>query len=113
MSFVLVGQTPTIVKLGYRIKRNNTRLVVLILGLLPLPFTFLGRVLFYKEDCSMWIVVNRQVIFIVVGVAAVIIAMFFAFGFMGTVKVDDKVKATLSELDNSTSNFLVRQMFRY
>jgi uncharacterized protein YoxC len=60
----------------------------------------------------MWIVVNRQVIFIVVGVAAVIIAMFFAFGFMGTVKVDDKVKATLSELDNSTSNFLVRQMFR-
>ena len=37
----------------------------------------------------------------------------FAFGFMGTVKVDDKVKATLSELDNSTSNFLVRQMFRY
>jgi hypothetical protein len=31
---------------------------------------------------------------------------------MGTVKVDDEVKATLSELDNSTSNFLVRQMFR-
>jgi hypothetical protein len=57
-------------------------------------------------------VVNRQVIFIVVGVAAVIIAVFFALGFMGTVKVDDEVKATLSELDNSTSNFLVRQMFR-
>ena len=55
---------------------------------------------------------NRQVIFIVVGVAAVIIAVFFAFGFMGTVKVDDEVKATLSELDNSTSNFLVSQLLR-
>jgi hypothetical protein len=57
-------------------------------------------------------VVNRQVIFIVVGVVAVVIAVFFALGFMGTVKVDDKVKATLSELDNSTSNFIVRQMFQ-
>lgn len=56
--------------------------------------------------------VNRQVIFIVVGVVAVVIAVFFALGFMGTVKVDDEVKATLSELDNSTSNFIVRQMFQ-
>ena len=56
--------------------------------------------------------VNRQVIFIVVGVVAVVIAVFFALGFMGRVKVDDEVKATLSELDNSTSNFIVRQMFQ-
>ena len=55
--------------------------------------------------------VNRQLIFIVVGVAAVIIALFFAFGYMGTVKVDDEVKATLTELNNSTSNFIVREMF--
>ena len=55
--------------------------------------------------------VNRQLIIIVVGVAAVIIALFFAFGYMGTVKVDDEVKATLTELDNSTSNFIVREMF--
>ena len=59
-------------------------------------------------DCSILVVENRQVIFIVVGVAAVIIAVFFAFGFTGTVKVDDEVKATLSEL---ASNFIVRQMF--
>jgi hypothetical protein len=56
-------------------------------------------------------VVNRQLIFIVVGVAAVIIALFFAFGYMGTVKVDDEVKATLTDLNNSTSNFIVREMF--
>ena len=55
--------------------------------------------------------VNRHVIFIVVGVSAVIIVVFFVFGFTGTVKVDDEVKATLSDLDNSTSNFIVRQMF--
>jgi predicted RND superfamily exporter protein len=40
-------------------------------------------------------VVNRQVIFIVVGVVAVVIAVFFALGFMGTVKVDDEVKVKL------------------
>ena len=58
----------------------------------------------------MLVVVNTQVIFIV-GVSAVINALFFAFGFTGIVKVDDGVKATLSEIDNSTSNFIVRQMF--
>ena len=57
--------------------------------------------------------VNRQLIFIVVGVADVIIAVFFVFvfGYLGTVKVDDEVKATLTELDNSTSNFIVREIF--
>jgi uncharacterized protein YoxC len=55
---------------------------------------------------------NRQVVFIVAGVAAVIIAVFFAVGIMGTVKVEDEVRATLEELDNSTSNFIVRQMFQ-
>lgn len=55
--------------------------------------------------------VNKQLIFIVVGVADVIIAVFFVFGYLGTVKVDDEVKATLTELDNSTSNFIVREIF--
>jgi hypothetical protein len=54
---------------------------------------------------------NRQLIFVVLAVAAVIIAVFFAFGYMGTVKVDDEVKATLTELNNSTTNFIVREMF--
>ena len=54
---------------------------------------------------------HRQVVYIVAGVAAVIIAIFFAVGYVGTVKVEEEVKATLDELDNSTSNSIVKQMF--